>query len=122
MRVTLKNIVVVVVLAAVFIASTWISALVSVNISFEIQNSNRSLDEWIRQLQSQGYQVHYGNFNPSGTLIKVDNIDDFELLLIEHGIGEAYWHWTQHTFTLQIIRGKIWFTDGSTTYYLEIPW
>ena len=122
LRPSLKFAIVFVVLVLAFVLSTMLAIVVSVNLSVPVQNSNRQLDEWVTRLQGKGINVLFANFNPAGSAIKVESITEFENLLSDHKVNEAYWHWTQLAFPFQIVYGKIWFKDQDTTYYLETSW
>jgi len=110
------------VLVLAFILSTLLSIVVSVNLAVPVQNSNRKLDDWVNRLQNQGYSLYYTGFNPAKSTIKAETITEFETMLRDHKVAEAYWHWTQLAFPFQIVYGRIWFTDGETTYYIETSW
>lgn len=122
LRPSLKFAIVFVVLVLAFVLSTLLAIVVSVNLSVPVQNSNRQLDSWVTRLQGKGINVLFANFNPAGSAIKVESISEFENLLSDHEVNEAYWHWTQLAFPFQIVYGKIWFNDQDTTYYLETSW
>jgi len=110
------------VLVFAFILSTMLAIVVSVNLSVPVQNSNRKLDDWIKSLQNKGYRLYFRDFHSTGSMIKAESITQFETMLRDHEVSEAYWHWTQLAFPYQIVYGKIWFIDGETTYYLETSW
>lgn len=110
------------VLVFAFILSTMLSIVVSVNLSVPVQNSNRKLDEWVKSLRSKGYNVYFADFRPTTSKIEAESISEFETMLSDHEVTEAYWHWTQLAFPFKIVYGKIWFIDGETTYYLETSW
>lgn len=99
-----------------------LAIVVSVNLSVPIQNSNRKLDEWVKYLRGKGYNVYYSDFRPTSFTIKAESINEFESMLRDNEITEAYWHGTQLAFPFQIIYGRVWFIDGETTYYLETSW
>lgn len=119
---TLKFAIVVFVLILAFILSAIFAISVSVNLNVPVQNSNRNLDGWIKRLSGKGYTIHYADFRPARSEIKAETIDEFETMLKEREATEAYWHWSHLTFPVQIVYGKIWFTKGETTYYVEAPW
>jgi len=110
------------VLVLAFIVSTMLSVVISVNLSVPVQNSNTKLDEWTKSLRGKGYNIYYGDFHPTTAKVKAESINEFETMLRDHKVTEAYWQWTQLAFPFQIVYGKIWFTDGETTYYLETSW
>jgi len=118
----LKFVIVFSVLVVAFLLTTTLSIVVSVNLSVPVQNSNRKLDDWLIRLRGKGYHIYYGDFHPTTTKIRAESIDNFETMLRDHKVTEAYWHWTQMAFPFQIVYGKIWFIDGETTYYLETFW
>ena len=65
------------VLAVAFILSTLLSIAVSVNLSVPVQNSNRTLDQWIQSLKSNGYRVYYADFRPTTSMIRAESITKF---------------------------------------------
>jgi hypothetical protein len=99
-----------------------LAIVVSVNLSVPVQNSNRKLDEWVKILQNKRYNLYYRDFRTASSMIKAESLSQFETMLSDHKVTEAYWHWTQLAFPFQIIYGKIWFIDGETTYYVETSW
>jgi len=118
----LKFVIVLSVLVLAFILSTMLSIVVSVNLAVPVQNSNRKLDDWVRDLQGKGYNIYFADFRATTSKIKAETINEFETMLRDHKVTEAYWHWTQLAFPFQIVYGQIWFIDGETTYYIETSW
>ena len=111
------------VLTVAFAVSVLLSIFISVNLSVPVQNSNRKLDGWVTTLQGMGYSVYYADyFNPTSSLIKADNINEFTTMLRDHKVTEAHWHWTELGFPTYVVYGKIWFISEENTYYMETSW
>lgn len=121
-RPALKFGIVFLVLVVAFIVSALLSIVASVNLSVPVQNSNRKLDSWVASLQSKGYNIYFADTRSSTPNIKASTITEFENMLKDHTVTEAYWHWTQLAFPFQIVYGQIWFVDEGTTYYIETSW
>lgn len=118
----LKFSIVAAILVVAFVLSFMLSIVVSVNLSVPVQNSNRKLDSWVATLQGKGYNVYFADSSSTTSSIKASTITEFENMLKDHNVTEAYWHWTQLAFPFQIIYGQIWFEDEGTTYYLQTTW
>jgi hypothetical protein len=110
------------VIVVAFVVSSLLSIVASVNLSVPVQNSNRKLDTWVASLQSKGYSLYFADSRSSTSTIKASTIAEFENMLKDHEVTEAYWRWTQLAFPFQIVYGQIWFTDEGTTYYIETSW
>jgi hypothetical protein len=121
LRPAYKYAIIISVLVVAFVASTLLAIDVAVNLSVPVQNSNSQLDEWVKSLQGK-YSLYYGDFRPSGNLVKIDTISQFENALSDHKMSEAYYEWTQLAFPFTIDFGKIWFVDEGTTYYIPTSW
>lgn len=117
-----KYILVVIVLVVAFVCSTLVAIDISVNLSVPVQNSNRKLDNWIQNLEANGYNLYYADFKGASSLIKAETLDDFRAMLANHEMSEAYYEWTQLAFPFTIEFGKMWFVDEGVTYYLETTW
>lgn len=118
----LKYAIIIIVLAVAFIMSFLLGVIVSVNLAVPIQNSNRTLDGWVKTLQGRSISLYYAEYNFARYTLKAETITQFETMLSDHEATEAYWHWTELAFPFQIVFGKIWFTDVDTTYYLQTTW
>jgi hypothetical protein len=110
------------VLVIAFVLSFMLSVVASVNLAVPVQNSNRKLDSWVASLQNKGYNLYFADFHSTTSSIKASTITEFEIMLKDHEVTEAYWHWTQLAFPFQIVYGQIWFADEGTTYYIETLW
>jgi hypothetical protein len=110
------------VIVVAFVVSSLLSIVASVNLSVPVQNSNRKLDNWVASLQSKGYSLYFADSRSSTSSIKASTITEFENMLKDHEVTEAYWHWTQLAFPFQTVYGQVWFVDEGTTYYIETSW
>jgi len=118
----LKTAIVVVVLVVAFVVTALVAVVAAVNLSVSVQNSNRKLERWISQLGNKSYRVYYRSFNPTSSTVKAGDLSDFEKMLKDHEVTEAFWEWTKMELPLTIVYGKIWFIDGEVTYYIETTW
>lgn len=109
-------------LVVAFVLSFLLSVVASVNLAVPVQNSNRKLDSWVATLQNKGYSLYFADLRSAASSIKASTIAEFETMLKDHEVTEAYWHWTQLAFPFQIVYGQIWFVDEGTTYYIETSW
>lgn len=122
LRPALQFSIVFLVLVIAVVVSSLLSIVASVNLSVPVQNSNRKLDNWVASLQSKGYSLYFADSRSSTSAIKASTITEFENMLKDHQVTEAYWRWTQLAFPFQIVYGQVWFVDEGTTYYIETSW